>query len=94
VIVLSSGEKACIRCFKRPAMMRVRRAGRVVRRVPGSYCRECKNEYSRQWRAGTVERRLTLAEWDVLSFLREEFGPDWFDRVQVTPAPIGKRRAS
>jgi hypothetical protein len=73
-IVLSGGQKACVRCFKRPVMMRRARTktGAGSRRVPGSYCRICATEISRQWREGTIQVQLTAEEWAAVKAARQE----------------------
>jgi hypothetical protein len=68
-ITLSTGEKACVKCFKRPAMMR--RTGRGPRTIPGSYCRICATEYNRQRRAGKTEVLVTAEELALLKELRQ-----------------------
>lgn len=60
MILLASGEKACVKCYERPVMMRNGRGETGTRRVPGSYCRQCATEANRQSRArqSTAVKRI------------------------------------
>lgn len=67
MIILSSGEKACLRCLKRPVIQRRYPSGRVV---PGSYCRRCHTEATRESRERGYTRLLSPEEWDAIQALR------------------------
>lgn len=70
MIVLVSGEKACVKCWKRPVMMRKTRTRNTVGWVPGSYCRTCATRDARERREGMIETLVSPAERDLLRELR------------------------
>ncbi len=56
---LSDGRKACSGCGRRAPVEGQR------------YCRFCRAEYRRRWRAGKVEVLLTPEEWAFIKELRQ-----------------------
>lgn len=94
LILLSTGEKACVKCWKRPVMMRRARTrtGAGRRWVPGSYCRVCANRYNRDRREGMIQALVTPEQRELLRGIvrAQALGAE----ILVTAAPAGKHHAA
>jgi hypothetical protein len=51
-------------------MRKVRSGQVVVRMTPGSYCRVCATDKTREWRQNSIRPALSPEEWELIQELR------------------------